>query len=247
MLLYVVKRMQGAAGPTLEGANTVGMQADRSAKTTGRLAALAQAGLAALVAGSLLSFSTIAFRTVFDEPATSGGIDISAPRTAPSAPVVLSTPPGTDQEPTVALTTTAFEAPVIVADAPDTTVLGTRTERPTRTDEGKDRGKDKKDGRRWSFPEGGRTLSGYNGGLRSDPSDDEHKNKTGNGHEKARGNGHHKDQHADDANTYSVEPKGSKKDQEDDSSKDKDKDKEDNSGSNEDAPKADRPKKGKKH
>ena len=221
--------MQGAAGASLEGANTLGMQADRTTKASGRLAALAQAGLAALVAGSLLSFSTIAFRTAFDEPATSGGIEVSAPRTAPSAPVILPTPVGTDQEPTVAVTTAAIETPVIVADVPDTTVLGTRTERTARTDEDKD----KKDGRTWSFLEGGRTLSGYNGAFRGDAEDDEHENAIGKGHEKARGKGHHKDRHEQDADGSNLEQKDPSKDKE--------------NGPSAEHPKADRPKKGKKH
>lgn len=176
------------------------MQADRSAKTSGRLAALAQAGLAALVAGSLLSFSMIAFNTAFDQPATSRGIDVSAPRTAPSAPVVLPTPPQdeTEVEP-VAAVAAAPEAAAIVAVAPEATVLGTRTERPTRKD------KKKKDRRTWSFPEGGRKLSGYGGGSQGGDSDDGHKNTTGNGHDKARGQGHQKDLRDANTNNGSVD------------------------------------------
>lgn len=172
------------------------MQADRSTTTTGRFAALAQAGLAALVAGSLLSFSTIAFRTAFDDPATSRGIAVSAPRTAPSAPVVLPTPADARTE-QIEVVVTEPQTPTIVVDAPDDAVLGTRAERPNRTRKN-DRDKNDRRPRKWSFPQGGRTLSGYRGGSRDDSEDDGHKHTVGKGHEKAIGKGHQMDHDADD-------------------------------------------------
>lgn len=153
------------------------MDAERSTERTGRLAPLAQAGLAALVAGSLLTFSTIAFRTAFDGSSDTRAVAVSAPRTASAEPVVLPTPPRNEpKNATVAVTGSV--------DDDEAEVLGLRIERRT--------------------PSATRVRVTRPGQLaersaervptrRASAGDDDHKHPHGKGHEKARGEGHHKD------------------------------------------------------
>jgi hypothetical protein len=136
-----------------------------------RFAPLAQAGLAALVAGSLLTFSTLAFNTAFDEdPARR--IAVAGTETAAPRPVVLAAS---------APETRSTDARKIadVLDEEDI-VLGKRIARAV-------------DNAR-PAPSGPKAPSPP---APVAPTEDTHERDKGNGHEKARGNGHHKDHDRD--------------------------------------------------
>ncbi len=163
------------------------MQAERSIDRTGWLAPLAQAGLAALVAGSLLTFSTLAFRTAFDRPVGTDGIAVSVPRTAPSAPVVLATRPEPNA-PAASAAAPEVELPPETVVVSDTTVLGTRTDRTARAKH-EPRDRSKEDHERFTRADHRKSLAGYSWSE----SEDSHEHAHGKGHEKTRGRGHTKD------------------------------------------------------
>ena len=171
------------------------MQNERVTRSTGRLAPLAQVALAALVAGSLLTFSTIAFRTAFDEPSRSGGVEVSSPRTKPAAPVVLPTPPKEETVATAPEVTTDLVAEIVATNTPRTLDAQDNSDgSPSDSDNDKDKKKNDVSKPRVSLPWPGsnRTLSGY------DSDDGDHGKKghqksngdLGNGHIKHRGRGH---------------------------------------------------------
>lgn len=170
------------------------MQNERAIKRTGRLAPLAQVALAALVAGSLLTFSTIAFRTAFDEPSRGRGVKVSSPHTEPAAPVVLPTPP---KEAAVARTeeTDDVVAEIVATIAPSTnTVANDTEERQTAT---KDKDKNRFSEPRVVLPgtDGDRNLSGFgpddhDGDEGKSKGHGKSKGKHGRSHEKGRGHGH---------------------------------------------------------
>jgi hypothetical protein len=127
-----------------------------------RLAPLVQAGLAALVAGSLLMFSAIAFRTGFldDED---GGVRAAAAGTASARPVVL---PAATLEPALGSRpqTSAPESIAVAELAPGAeVVLGTRVDKDGPTE-----------------PRSAPTDT------------DRHARERGGGHDKGGGRGHHK-------------------------------------------------------
>lgn len=156
------------------------MDPDRRVTRSSRLAPLAQAGLAALVAGSLLTFSALAFNTALDTRG-SQQVTASAPRTGAPRPVVL---PGTPA-PTRAVTTSTEEltAQAIEAPARGDVVLGTRIPKagpvPAKT----------KTPRSPLLRRAPRSGSVYI----QDTHEDSHRNGNGYGHIKARGKGHHKE------------------------------------------------------
>ena len=165
------------------------MDAQRSNERTGRLAPLAQAGLAALVAGSLLTFSTIAFRTAFDGSSDTRAVTVSAPRTAAAEPVVLPTPPRNDSRPRETV-------PAAAADnAESAQVLGIQIKRRT------------PDARRKEVSRPARSVKR----RPSTVADDAHRPSRGKGHEKARGKGHHKDHDHDHDAKAKGRAKGKKK------------------------------------
>lgn len=144
------------------------MEDDRS-MDTGRRAPLAQVGLAALVAGTMLTFSALAFKTAFDE----GGSSSVAARpsvTETAEPVVLpaSEPRATDDN---------NDNKVAEAPAAQDQVLGKRISRRDQT-------------------ASSGTASPINEPKRHRAAaTDRHDHMHGKGHEKARGRGHHKDHH----------------------------------------------------
>lgn len=172
------------------------MQNERAIKRTGRLAPLAQVALAALVAGSLLTFSTIAFRTAFDEPSRGRGVKVSSPHTEPAAPVVLPTPP---KQAAVARVedTGDVVAEIVATITPTTNDVDTEERRSSSKD---------KDKNRFSEPrvvlpggDGDRNLSGFgpddhDGDEGKSKGHGKSKGKHGKSHQKGRGHGHgHKD------------------------------------------------------
>ena len=119
------------------GYRTMNIMEDR--RTAGRLAPLVQAGLAALVAGSLLSFSAIAFNDGFTSTTPERGVAASPLETQDGRPVVVPgdlglTGPGGDAD--------------LVAEVPDeraaptadSEVLGTQIDRKGSDPDGQDRG-----------------------------------------------------------------------------------------------------------
>ena len=144
------------------------MEDDRSIES-GRRAPLAQVGLAALVAGTLLTFSALAFRTAFNEEGGSSSVAARPSVTETSEPVVL---PAAEPR-------AATEVAEATPDSNDR-VLGKRIGRsaPATTSASPDRAPVIKVDER-----------------RAAATDDRHGHKNGNGHEKARGRGHHKDDH----------------------------------------------------
>jgi hypothetical protein len=142
------------------------------------LAPLAQAGLAALVAGSLLTFSALAFNTAFDS-GSKHQVEAARPATAAPRPVVLAaTPPPTREEPD-----TQKQDSVTAPDR-GTVVLGIRIERKeTRDTPSKPKRKPL------------RKPITY---TATDTHDEPERNGHGYGHVKARGKGHHKDHDANE-------------------------------------------------
>ena len=172
------------------------MDTQRTSHRSARFAPLAQAGLAALVAGSLLTFSTIAFRTAFDGPATTAGVIVSTPRTAAAQPVVLPTPPRAAEQ--------GQEIARVVS--PDETeeaqVLGIRIERKAPPVDRPSSVTTKHE----------RTITPKRAERPDAVAEDAHRPSPGKGHEKARGKGHHKDHdHDHDAAKSRGRSKGKKK------------------------------------
>lgn len=150
------------------------MEEERSPQN-GRLASLAQVGLAALVAGTLLTFSSLAFRAAFDDNASSGQVTAQAAGSGRKVqPVVL---PSTEPADTV------VEVDRLARD--ETVVLGTRIRRATVPTTAVAR------------PAGTHNLSPksvHTAGTKTTTTDS-HEHHRGKGHIKARGKGHHKDHH----------------------------------------------------
>lgn len=173
----------------------------RSSERKGRLAPLAQAGLAALVAGSLLTFSTIAFNTAFDPSRETNRVAVSSPPTVAAEPVVLPTPPrAQENDPVAAVAVAAIASATVADDDASTRVLGLRIKRRSAKDGSVDNTLTK--GSTKHGPSVGsdrRRTSGYDGGT----SGDTHRRANGKGHIKARGKGHHKDHsHGHDAKSH---------------------------------------------
>ncbi|MEA2451997.1 MAG: hypothetical protein QOG04_707 [Actinomycetota bacterium] len=135
-----------------------------------RLAPLAQAGLAALVAGSLLAFSALAFRTAFDRPGQLG-VTAAAPNAGAAKAVVLPAPSTT---PPVQHKADA-KTRVAVGPTTGTVVLGKRVVRSAVKPA--------------TSPVSQPVARSHSPG---EDVDDVHAHHRGKGHEKARGNGHQK-------------------------------------------------------
>jgi hypothetical protein len=160
---------------TSKGGEPLGMD-EEQVTGPGRLASLAHVGLAALVAGTLLTFSTLAFRTAFDPDDTTRGVTPTAPETGPSAqPVVL--PPVTE----VAGTPTSSP----VKDR----VLGKRVSRTATEASPAPKSSGAVDRKRSA----------------AEPATDAHEHKIGAGHIKARGKGHHKHREKTDDRQFARE------------------------------------------
>ena len=173
-------------------ANPKDMNHEGQLQGSTRLPPLAQAGLAALVAGSLLVFSALAFNTAF-EGVKSTEVTANAPQTDTARPVVLPATPSPAPKPapapdeaTAAVATTVAVDEASVGD----TSVGVASDVPTLTPPaGRDGTK---------VPPGQeRRLAGRDGFAQA--ADTHYDKGKGRGHIKARGNGHHKerDHHGD--------------------------------------------------
>lgn len=153
----------------------------RVPRSTTRLAPLAQAGLAALVAGSLLTFSALAFNTAFDS-GSKQQVEAARPATEAPRPVVLAaTPPPTRDE-------SNSQDKRVAAPERGTVVLGIRIDRSETREKSEPREAASKPTRRKPL----RTPASY-------ATTDTHAkpgNGHGYGHIKAKGKGHHKDHDA---------------------------------------------------
>ena len=163
--------MRRAAGPTLKAANPRDMDVKRNETRSGRSAPLAQVGLAALVAGSLLAFSALAFRTAFNDGAAPGSLTATTPRMTSSAPVLL--PASKGATPTTP-TPSADLVAIADIDPRGDVVLGTRVART------------KAAARAAQIAEERQASHS----ARSVQQKDSHRIRHGKGHEKAHGKGH---------------------------------------------------------
>lgn len=155
------------------------MDLERNEARSARSAPLAQVGLAALVAGSLLAFSALAFRTAFNDGAAPGSLRATTPRVTSAAPVLL--PAAKTETPT---TPAATSADLVASADPDPrgdVVLGTRVART------------KDAARAAQVTEERRASSSAPPSVQQE---DTHRRRTGKGHEKAHGKGHHKSKEA---------------------------------------------------
>lgn len=149
------------------------MDLERNEATPIRSAPLAQIGLAALVAGSLLVFSALAFRTAFTDGSAPGSLKANDPQVTSAAPVLLpASKDATSPAPSPATGTIAAST----GDPRGDIVLGTRV---TRTEAA---------ARATQVTE----EQALPTGRPSARPDDWHHKRDGKGHEKAQGKGHQK-------------------------------------------------------
>lgn len=153
------------------------MDPERRPTRSTRLAPLAQAGLAALVAGSLLTFSALAFNTAF-EGRGPAEVTAAAPETAAPRPVVL---PGTPAPTRPGTASTEDRVAQVEAPTQGDVVLGTQNAggEPAPTESTTSRS-----------PKPGRAQTKQVGNGSKDFHEDSHRHGNAYGHIEARGKGH---------------------------------------------------------
>lgn len=196
------------------------MDLERNAARSIRSAPIAQVALAALVAGSLLAFSALAFRTAFNDDAAPGSLAANAPRVTAAAPVLLpaSRSAITPTPPPAQVATDETAVDMIAAteiDPRGDVVLGTRVARTKAAARAAEVTEERRAPHPAARPSAGRA--------------DTHKNQNGKGHEKAQGKGHLKSK--DSKSSRDVEAREEDDEWDDNGDDDDGRDDDDGSGS----------------